>query len=42
MNKNITTMLTMNRLNDFLQIIGVLGLIASLIFVLPLITDVFY
>ena len=33
MNKNITTMLTMNRLNDFLQIIGVLGLIASLIFV---------
>ncbi len=33
MSKNIASMLSISKLNDFIQIIGVIGLIASLIFV---------
>jgi len=33
MSKNIASMLSISKFNDFIQIIGVIGLIASLIFV---------
>ena len=33
MNKNISSIISMSKLNDFFQAIGIIGLIASLIFV---------